>query len=153
MVDAHAGAAPLAHDALVRGDLDDPAVADVGHEHVAVGQRIRVVGRVEVAGRRSRDPVVAVLPDHPARRDVDAQDDLEVLVVGGDGAPVGRDEGIVGAEGLAPGQAAGDREAPHDVSPVVHHDEPVVAPVGDEQAAGEGTRRRGGGGEHGARQW
>ena len=57
------GAAPLADDALPRRDLQDPAVPDIGDRDVAVGERVGVVGRVQVAVGGAGASVMAVLPD------------------------------------------------------------------------------------------
>src|ERR1035437_4846471 len=138
---------PLADDPLVWRDLDDPTVSDVRYDHVAVSEPIRVVRSVQVAGQRAGAAVMAILPDDPACRDVDPEDHLVTFLVGGERSSVRREEGVVGAEGLARGQASGDGEAPDDPSAVVHGDDPAVAAARSEQATRErpgGSRRPGG---------
>ena len=126
---------------LGRGKLEDAAVQDVRDDDVAVRQRVRVVGVVEIACPSTRDAVMAVLPHDPARRDVDAVDDLVRLVVGYDRPPVGRDERVVGCEQLAAGQALRARELPQDPSTLI--DEEQAARCRDRRSAGRrGSDRR-----------
>ena len=137
---ADAGAAPMAHDPLGRVDLEDPAVADVGDDDVAVGERIGVVGRVQVAGARSRSGRSGrIARSTRRRRDVDAVDHLVALVVGDDRPAVGREERVVGREALAVGRlpATGNR---HRIVPrIVDDQEPAIAAIGDQQAEAEAS--------------
>ena len=66
VVGAGARSAPLPDDLLRTSDLKDPAVPDVGHDHVAVRQRIGVIRRVEPTVGATREVVLAVLPDDPS---------------------------------------------------------------------------------------
>ncbi len=134
---ARSGSAPMANDLLREVDLEDPAVADVGNDDVAVGERVGIVRRVKEPGGRPERVVVAILPDHLAARDIDAVDDLVRLVVGHDRPPVTREEGIVGREPLTLRQAAGPRELPQDPFCVVDHEESAVAAICDQQAETE----------------
>ena len=52
-----------ARDLLRAAELDDAAVLDVGDGRLAVPQPVGVVRRVQVAGARAGDAVVAVPPD------------------------------------------------------------------------------------------
>ncbi len=152
MVDADAGAAPLADDLLRGVDLEDTAVPDVGGDDVPVGQWICVVGRVQLAAAGPGRAVSAVLPDHASRRDIDAIDDLMRFVVRDDRLPVGRHECIVRGEQLTRREAARHREPPDDLASVRDDQEPPVAAVGDQQTARETGRwwgTVGGGGEVG----
>src|SRR5580765_6657647 len=104
----------MANDLLAAVDLEDPAVPDVGNDDVAVGARVGIVRCVKEPGGRPEGVVVAVLPDHPAARDVDAIDDLVSLVVRHNRPPVTREERIDVRETLTLRQAAGPRELPED---------------------------------------
>ena len=137
--DAPARRPPLSNDLLARRDLDHAAIADVRHDDVAVRQRIGIVGRIEVAGPAARGPVMPVLPDDSTGRDVDPVDDMMPFVVGDDRLAVRSQERVVGRESLAVRQAARRREAPQGNAGRRDDQEPAVAAIGDEQAAGEGT--------------
>ena len=100
-----AGPAPLAGDGLLRRQLQDPAIPDVGDDDVPIGQRIGVVGRMEAIEGRATGVVAAVLPDHLPGRDIDPVDHLVRLVVRDDRLAVRRQEGVVGRKALAPRQA------------------------------------------------
>ena len=136
-----ARAAPLPDDLLRRGDLDDPAVPDVGDDDVTVRQRVSVIGRVQPAGTRSRMVVPAVLPDDPPCRDVDADDHLMALFVCRDRLAVRRQECVIGREALAGRQAMRSGEPPVDGPSCIDHQDPAVPTVGDHQVPGERPRR------------
>ena len=119
-IDTHPRATPLMDDVLVGRDLEDPAVLDVGHDDVAVRERVRIIRRMQLAAARTRSVEMAVLPDHLAGRNVDPGDDLVLLFVGDDGLAVRGDEGIIGRESLAWRQASSNREAPEHLSLVIH---------------------------------
>ncbi len=140
VMDARTCPAPLAHDALARIDLEDPAVSDVGDHDVAVRERIGVIGRMQVTARSTRSVVDPVLPDDSSGPDVDPIDHLVRLVVRDDRSTVGRDEGVVGRERLAARQASVDRERPDRPPAIVDDEQPAVAPVCDQEATREPRR-------------
>ena len=144
IVRAHAGLTDLTHDTTARRDEDDPAVVRVGDGDEAVRKLVRVIWRVEVPGRPSLDVRVAVVPQHPSRREAEDLDRVLVFLVRDDRAQARAEEGVVvEAEGVR--RAVRSRIPPDESLAVVHEQHPVVAAICDQEVAGDrrGYTRRG----------
>ena len=79
---------------------------------------------------------MAVLPEDLARRVADLDDGVVVLLVGDDPRPLVEEEGVVGeVEPARRRRHGGRRVLPLQVAGRVDHQQPVVAPVGDQQVS------------------
>ena len=127
-------AAPSEHaqHASVVPQLDDPAIADVGHRRHAVREPVCVVGGVEVAVRPPGDSGVPVAPDDTLRPERKLRERVVELLVRDDAAVAGGEEGVV--------RLPEPRSLPDDAAVRREEDQAVVVPVGDEEIAGEDPR-------------
>ena len=123
------------HDAAARGQLDHPAVADVGDRDVAARELVGIVGRVQVAGRRAENARMAIPPEHLFALQRQLGQRVVELLVRHDRMPAGREERVVGAGEVV--------VAPDDLAGRRHDQQAVVVAVGDHQVAGKRPRRHG----------
>ena len=120
-----------------RGELDDPAVADVGDGDVAVREQVGVVRGVQVAGRGARDAGVAVASRsvRGARSETSVRVSLNSSFV------------IIERQPGAKNASSGPRRAavaPDDLLLRRDDQRAVVVAVGDQEVAGERAGRHGG---------
>ena len=116
-------------------DLEQPAVAVVRDDDEAARELVRVVGGVEVAGRRPRMPRMPVAPHDAARRVADLDDVVVVLLIGDDPVPARHEERVVVEVEARLSWPA--RVAPQDVAGRIDHEHAVVPAVGDREVARE----------------
>ena len=126
---AAAGDAGLADDLLVRRNFQNAAVADVGDDHVAIGQLVGIVGKVEQPVLRTALTELAVFPGDLLAGEIDDLDDLRVLEIDDDALAVIGEEGIVGA-GAA--RQSDEIVFPQDLLVGADEQDAIVAAIGDQ---------------------
>jgi len=126
------GLADAAHDP-VAAQLEHPAVVRVGDDHEMVGQRVGVVGRVEVPGRGAGDAGVAVTPDQLSARVGDLDDLVVLLLVRDDPSSAGREERVVVEVQVHLTGPVG--EGPQDPVDGIHDQHAVVPAIGDQEVS------------------
>ena len=108
-------------------EQDDAAIADVRDRRRPATQAVRVVRRVEIAGARSRDGVVAVTPNSPLRPERHLGERVVEFLVRDDRPVAGREEGVV--------RPAEVRRLPDDLLGRTDEQCAVVVAVRDEEVA------------------
>ena len=128
----------------IGADEEDAAVLRVGDRDRPVLEQISVVGLIEIAGLGARRAGMAVLKGDVAGRERDPHDRLVVLLVRDQPGAVLREERVVReVETTSRSRPALARVPPENLLGRVDEQQPVVAPVGDQEASGKGGGHRG----------